>query len=80
MRFITHNNRGENMLPLNLLNVVLGLLAILPVGSLPLLQTLLLQVQSLAAQGQNPQQILSALISAITSVVPLPVSPVSEVK
>ncbi|MGB7127591.1 MAG: hypothetical protein WBD50_00675 [Candidatus Rhabdochlamydia sp.] len=67
------------MLPLNLLNVVLGLLAILPLGTLPLLQVLLLQVQTLAAQGQNPQQILAALISAITSVVPLPV-PMSEAK
>ncbi len=67
------------MLPLNLLNVVLGLLAILPLGTLPLLQVLLLQVQTLAGQGQNPQQILAALISAITSVAPLPV-PVSEGK
>lgn len=62
------------MLPLNIINVVLGLLSILPLGTLPLLQTLLLQVQSLTAQGQNPQQILAALISAITSVTPLPVS------
>lgn len=67
------------MLPLDLLNVVLGLLSILPLGTLPLLQTLLLKVQSLSAQGQNPQQILSLLISAITSVAPVPV-PVSEGK
>jgi hypothetical protein len=65
------------MLPLNIINVILGLLAILPLGTLPLLQTLLLQVQSLTAHGQNPQQILAALISAITSVTPLPASSVT---
>lgn len=68
------------MLPLNLLNVVLGLLAILPLGSLPLLQTLLMKVQMLSAAGQSPQQILAALISAITSVAPLPVPVASEAK
>ncbi|HEV3269390.1 MAG TPA: hypothetical protein VGZ69_01935 [Candidatus Rhabdochlamydia sp.] len=52
-------------------------MAILPLGTLPLLQTLLLQVQSLTAHGQNPQQILAALISAITSVTPLPASSVT---
>lgn len=62
------------MLPIGILNAVLGLLALLPLGTLPLLQTLLLQVQSLTAQGQNPQQILASLISAITSVTPLPSS------
>jgi len=56
------------MLPLGILNAVLGLLNALPLGTLPLLQTLLLQIQSLSGQGQNPQQILSSLISAITSV------------
>lgn len=68
------------MLPLNLLNVVLQLLAILPLGSLPLLQTLLMKVQMLSAAGQSPQQILAALISAITSVAPLPVPGASEAK
>ena len=67
------------MLPLGILNTVLGLLSILPLGSLPLLQTLLLQVQSLSGQGQNPQQILASLISAITSVTPLPI-PKAEAK
>jgi hypothetical protein len=66
------------MLPLNILNTVLGLLSILPLGTLPLLQTLLLQVQSLSGQGQNPQQILSSLISAITSVVPVPTAKTEE--
>lgn len=68
------------MLPLNLLNTILGLLAILPLGTLPLLQTLLLKAQVLSAAGQNPQQILAALISAITSVTPLPVPAASEAK
>ena len=66
------------MLPLNILNTVLGLLSILPLGTLPLLQTLLLQVQFLSGQGQNPQQILSSLISAITSVVPVPTAKTEE--
>ncbi|QZA59470.1 hypothetical protein RHAB15C_0001404 (plasmid) [Candidatus Rhabdochlamydia porcellionis] len=62
------------MLPTTILNVVLDLLAILPLGTLPLLQTLLLQVRSLIAQGQSSQQIITALISAITSVTPSPAS------
>lgn len=62
-------------LPTTIINVLLDLLGLLPLGTLPLLQTLLLQVRSLAAQGQSPQQILTALITAITSVTPLPVSP-----
>lgn len=66
------------MLPLGILNAVLELLNILPLGTLPLLQTLLLQVQSLSGQGQNPQQILSSLISAITSVVPVPTPKTQE--
>ena len=68
------------MLPLGILNAVLGMLAILPLGTLPLLQTLLLQIQFLSAQGQSPQQILAALIGAIISVDPLPVPTASEGK
>ena len=62
------------MLPTTIINVLLDLLMLLPLGTLPLLQTLLLQVRSLIAQGQSSQQIITALISAITSVTPLPVS------
>ena len=62
------------LLPLSIVNVVLSLLTVLPLGTLPLLQTLSLQSQSLKAQNQGPQQILSNLISAITSVTPLPLA------
>ncbi|KAG6558608.1 hypothetical protein RHABOEDO_001883 (plasmid) [Candidatus Rhabdochlamydia oedothoracis] len=61
------------MVPLGILNTVLGLLNIVPLGTLPLLNTLLLQAQLLIDQGNSPQQVFAILSVAITGSCSLPV-------